>query len=102
MKLAYRHMEYAEGYLDDAEKAVTDQVRNALWRLSMKEELLALEYWPIEHTGQIPLPGDRWGQDEDEVCEGDENVIECVICGEPTKAPTRSDPVEGLYCTRCK
>jgi hypothetical protein len=97
LALAGRHLRASEGYLDQAEEALDDKVRSALWRLSMKEQLLAMEYWPVEHPGQVPLPGEKWGEDEDE----EEHLIECVICGGPAPAPTRSNPIEGLYCERC-
>jgi hypothetical protein len=98
--LAQRHLRRSEDYLDNAAQAVDDKVRNAWWRMSIQEELLALEFMPVEHSGQVPLPGEEW-DDGDEDCEV-EPYIECVICGGPAPAPTRGNPIEGLYCERCK
>jgi len=69
---------------------------------SIEYELNALRWWPVEHPGQVPLPGeerlDEWGANPSEQ-PLDEWHIECVLCGEPIKRGR--GPGEGLYCAAC-
>lgn len=72
------------------------------WTLAIQYELRALAWWPVEHAGMVPEPGDELLDDD-----GNEPEVKldmrCVLCGEPIARPLEQhDDGEGLYCTRCQ